>query len=167
MKQVTAFNPAAVMTETIKVNSKADDIYNAVLDITKSEKLFKKVKSSDKKLRRISLVTKVSAFSYGELMTIAINEIGGGTSIAITSEPKTMVGTQSVGAQSAIGVKNRKNIEAFIASISKRINMTAYNPTEPQSCSVADEIQKFKSLLDTGAITQDEFDSKKKQLLSV
>ena len=32
--------------------------------------------------------------------------------------------------------------------------------------SVADEIEKFKKLLDMGAITQDEFDTKKKELLS-
>ena len=32
--------------------------------------------------------------------------------------------------------------------------------------SVADEIKKFKELLDTGAITQKEFDKKKKELLS-
>lgn len=40
--------------------------------------------------------------------------------------------------------------------------------TEPQSTvSVADEILKFKHLLDDGIITQDEFDSKKKQLLGL
>ena len=33
--------------------------------------------------------------------------------------------------------------------------------------SVADEILKFKNLLDMGAITQDEFDAKKKELLSL
>ena len=32
--------------------------------------------------------------------------------------------------------------------------------------SVADEIKKFKELLDIGAITQEEFDAKKKELLS-
>ena len=33
--------------------------------------------------------------------------------------------------------------------------------------SVADEIKKFKELLDMGAITQEEFDAKKKQLLGL
>ena len=31
--------------------------------------------------------------------------------------------------------------------------------------SVADELKKFKDLLDMGVITQEEFDAKKKQLL--
>lgn len=43
------------------------------------------------------------------------------------------------------------------------------NPMQNQSTqiSVADEILKFKKLLDMGAITQEEFDAKKKQLLNL
>ena len=36
-----------------------------------------------------------------------------------------------------------------------------------QKTTVADEIKKFKELLDMGAITQEEFDAKKKQLLGL
>ena len=36
-----------------------------------------------------------------------------------------------------------------------------------QNSSVADEIKKYKDLLDAGAITQEEFDAKKKQLLNL
>ena len=41
--------------------------------------------------------------------------------------------------------------------------------TEKQSqmSSVADEILKFKNLLDNGIITQEEFEAKKKQLLNL
>ena len=37
----------------------------------------------------------------------------------------------------------------------------------PAPVSAADEITKFKALLDAGAITQEEFDAKKKQLLGL
>jgi hypothetical protein len=40
-------------------------------------------------------------------------------------------------------------------------------PTDQQPQSTAEEIMKFKQLLDVGAITQDEYDEKKKQLLGV
>lgn len=41
-------------------------------------------------------------------------------------------------------------------------------PTQPAAAvSAADEIKKYKELLDMGAITQDEFDQKKKQLLGL
>ena len=39
--------------------------------------------------------------------------------------------------------------------------------TQPQEISSADEIKKYKELLDSGIITQEEFDLKKKQLLGL
>ena len=47
-------------------------------------------------------------------------------------------------------------------------NKTANTALTPlQETSSADEIKKYKELLDTGVITQEEFDSKKKQLLGL
>lgn len=44
----------------------------------------------------------------------------------------------------------------------------AEEPTQPQAnIGVADEIKKYKDLLDSGAITEEEFDAKKKQLLGL
>jgi predicted Zn-dependent peptidase len=49
--------------------------------------------------------------------------------------------------------------------ILKRINKeTATTTVTPSS---ADELRKFKELLDSGIITQEEFDTKKKQLLGL
>jgi len=45
----------------------------------------------------------------------------------------------------------------------KRSNST----TQPQVVSNADELKKYKDLLDSGVITQEEFDTKKKQLLGL
>jgi hypothetical protein len=39
--------------------------------------------------------------------------------------------------------------------------------TANQTLSAADEIKKFKALLDSGAITQEEYDAKKKKLLGL
>ena len=47
------------------------------------------------------------------------------------------------------------------------ININADTQTTTPSGSSADEILKFKQLLDVGAITQEEFDAKKKQLLEL
>ena len=41
------------------------------------------------------------------------------------------------------------------------------NPQNSQSISVVDELKNFKELLDSGIITQEEFDAKKKQLLGL
>ena len=44
---------------------------------------------------------------------------------------------------------------------------TAPSPVSSSACSAADELKKFKELLDLGIITQEEFDAKKKQLLGM
>ena len=40
-------------------------------------------------------------------------------------------------------------------------------PVAQQAISAADELKKFKELLDLGAITQEEYNTKKKQLLGL
>ena len=50
----------------------------------------------------------------------------------------------------------------------KRIaNYNSSSGSAPQAASPADEIKKYKELLDMGAITQEEFDAKKRQLLGL
>lgn len=49
----------------------------------------------------------------------------------------------------------------------KRENLKSSNPSFSQNISSADEIAKYKKLLDEGVITQEEFDAKKKQLLGL
>lgn len=49
--------------------------------------------------------------------------------------------------------------------IQKRINEIKNPPASRPVVSVADELMKFKQLLDAGLITRDEFDRKKKELL--
>ena len=44
---------------------------------------------------------------------------------------------------------------------------TAQGSTPASAVSAADELKKFKELLDSGVITQEEFDAKKKQLLGL
>ena len=49
----------------------------------------------------------------------------------------------------------------------KALQATQEVNTQTESISVADEIKKFKDLLDMGAITQEEFEYKKKELLNL
>lgn len=67
-------------------------------------------------------------------------------------------------------MKNKNDIHSIISDLLiKRQNEEKTTETSKHisSSSNADEIKKFKELLDIGAITQEEFDAKKKQLLGM
>lgn len=59
-------------------------------------------------------------------------------------------------------------IQRYIVDYQSKASAPAQASTQPAAAvSTADEIKKYKELLDMGAITQDEFDQKKKQLLGL
>ena len=70
-------------------------------------------------------------------------------------------------------MKNKNEIHAMISNLlierQKTKNTTEVEKTTPTTISTsnADELKKFKELLDSGIITQEEFDAKKKQLLGL
>ena len=70
------------------------------------------------------------------------------------------------------GIKNNVEVfEAISALLIKRQNketsLSVASSKQEHTQSNADELKKFKELLDSGVITQEEFEAKKKQLLGV
>ncbi len=75
------------------------------------------------------------------------------------------------------GAVNNQNANSEMAKIrdysrcpkcnSTNISLLGENESAPSDKSSADELKKYKELLDMGAITQEEFDEKKKQLLNL
>ena len=61
--------------------------------------------------------------------------------------------------------KYDKQLESAKETLAGLDYISASVTTDPQPTDSADEIRKFKSLLDDGIITQDEFDTKKSELL--
>ena len=81
------------------------------------------------------------------------------------------VGTSS-GRIKFLGISNRNEIYEAIKKIladrqTKETKASAPVTNITQAQSSADELKKFKELLDSGIITQEEFDAKKKQLLGL
>lgn len=62
-------------------------------------------------------------------------------------------------------VNNFREASTFI--MQKKVELASAPVQTIQATSAADEILKFKGLLDAGIITQEEFDAKKKQLLGL
>ena len=102
-----------------------------------------------------------------------------GTRVDIPIDSVSAVGTigwlkgisvaSSSGAIKFLYIENSSEIHSAISKIiiarQKQGTNVTTNITQEQSS--ADELKKFKDLLDSGIITQEEFDAKKKQLLGL
>lgn len=65
--------------------------------------------------------------------------------------------------QTQMAIKFKRDLESYMIQVKERNSKASSNA----NISVSDEILKLKNLLDVGALTQEEFDAKKKQLLNL
>ena len=108
--------------------------------------------------------------SFGKQVDLPLDSISAvGTSVF----KGIAVGTSS-GKINFLGISNRDEVYEEIKKIladrqEKEIKVKSAAPVTniTQEQSSADELKKFKDLLDSGIITQEEFDAKKKQLLGL
>ena len=86
-----------------------------------------------------------------------------------TSAFRGIAVTTSSGAIKFNMLENRDEVQSAISGLLiDRQNKTNYNEQAANSGKYdADELKKFKELLDSGVISQEEFDAKKKQLLGL
>lgn len=149
---------------TIEVPYASGDCFNAIKDAIKTLPKFKlKNESLSAGMLQYSVGMGMTSLTWGDIVTIVITALdGGGTKIDITSTAKAPSLLASV--------TENKNIQAitnaFMTEI-KNYQKVDTAPSSPNGLHAADEIKKYKELLDMGAITQDEFDAKKKQLLEL
>lgn len=139
-------------------------VFSAVLRAAKKLDSFT-LDSADELSGRVVLKAGVSLASWGENIPIQlIKEAPTRTLVKIMSSPKTGI---LFGGANDWG-KNRRNIEKIISAISSELeNVPAEKaPNIASSTSTIDAIVKLKGLLDSGAITQEEFDAQKKKLLA-
>ncbi len=116
-----------------------------------------KIKHSDPVSGSFRFGVGVSAFSNGEWIDVqVIQHSDSKTTVKIKSSPKFGFNNSS---------RNRKNIERLSSTISSELSK--YQPAKETSKvqSVADEISKLKSLLDSGVLTQKEYEEQKARLL--
>ena len=103
---------------------------------------------------------------FGKRVDLPLDSI---SSVGFSSLHGISVGTSS-GRISFVFIKNNRDIHKSINDLLINRQKKNAEPTTPpvtSSTSNADELKKYKDLLDSGIITQDEFDAKKKQLLGL
>ncbi len=104
-----------------------------------------------------------------ELQSVAISQISD-----VSTSTGLLMGTLTVNTLGTIfnvGIdkKSVRNVGDRLHSLLLELKSQSAAAPAPAASAVsaADEIKKFKELLDLGAITQEEFDAKKKQLLGL
>ncbi len=102
---------------------------------------------------------------WGKRVDIPLDSI---SAVALTSLFAGVAVASSSGRISFVFLKNRDEIYSAINDLllerqGKSSHIASQNPTG----SNADELKKYKELLDSSVITQEEFDAKKKQLLGL
>ena len=106
------------------------------------------------------------AFVTAQNTHVKQNFVGLMTNLAIVNDTNRIVfcsGTFSYSAANEFSTNLCKEIQAAFNNYKEHENDNSGQGT----VSAADEIVKFKGLLDQGIITQEEFDAKKKQLLGL
>ncbi len=147
---------------SVDVQYARSDCFSAALEAIGSLNKWK-IKSENQTTGVIqaSVSPGITSTTWGDTVMITLKDnASGGTTITVNSSAKVF--SLAAGAQQAKNVN--KFVDAFDSYISK------YKKTASavhDGSSAADEILKFKNLLDVGAITQEEFDAKKQQLLGI
>ena len=126
------------------------------------------------KIRNFRIIKRQAAVWELALSTVNINARDGETEnvIEITyddgGEERVLRLEMKTGANVYSQAKKCQELMDLLRNekILKRISASEAPASQPQF-SVADELKKFKELLDMGAITQEEYDLKKKQLLNL
>lgn len=148
------------------VSYSLEDTYSALKDAAQQLALGSyKIDKFDDNLKIAYLKAGVSLFSWGENINVSVKKSATGATVSIISVPKTGV---MLGGAMDMG-KNRKNINEISQALSNALKKYQLIETDNLSTSpdVADEILKLAKLKDSGILTQEEFDAKKKQLLGI
>ena len=99
----------------------------------------------------------------GKSVNLPINQV---SAIAQGGFGKLIIATSS-GSISFWFVENREEICAFLQERMSKNNGDSVSQTTVMPLSDADELKKYKALLDEGIITQEEFNEKKKKIMNI
>jgi hypothetical protein len=122
--------------------------------------------SADEVSGRVTFKAGLSLASWGEIIPVQLIEVAPTrTQMKVMSSPKTGI---MFGGAMDLG-KNRRNIEKIISAVSDVLSTKPSEIEKPKPVSVSsttDELIKLKSLLDSGVLSQEEFDEQKKKVLA-
>lgn len=144
-----------------------DDVFEALVEAIPTIKGMR-LDKTDRLSGHILAKAGISLMSWGENIPISLVEVSPGrTRINVISTPKTGV---LFGGAFDLG-KNRRNIENILEATSKILSRkppvkTNSTSSPKESLTSAQRISQLKELLDKGLINNDDYESKKADILS-
>lgn len=101
--------------------------------------------------------------SFGKRVDLPVSQI---SSVGLGSSGRITIATSS-GKIHFWLLANREEVHSELAKVINKVQVEKAYATNTPTQSNADELRKYKELLDDGVISQEEFDAKKKQLLGL
>lgn len=101
---------------------------------------------------------------YMEFTFPGSNDRGGGPISGVTNENRFTFGKPTIGAARKLNIEVLK-VKAFIENKIDEIKKQGNESSQKNNVSKADEISKLKSLLDNGAISKEEYDNLKRDII--
>ena len=101
--------------------------------------------------------------SFGKSVALPINQI---SAVALGYCKRITIATSS-GKIHFWLLANRDEVHSALTKVINEVQVEKVHQANPAVQSDAEELKKFKELLDSGVITQEEFDAKKKQILGL
>ncbi len=145
-------------------NGSTLDVYESYIEINHQNLISTLAMSGNKGKKRIS----IQSISAVELKKAMFNEAGYISFSVFGSERRGGIWSAAGDENSILFNTSQNETAQKIADYLEQKRNQSTTPTQVvQQTSAADELKKFKELLDSGIITQEEFDAKKKQLLGL
>lgn len=113
--------PLANQAESLVINLPVAAVYQAVIATVNGSKSYK-LKDDNRILLRVSFQTKASLFSWGEIVTVQLEDRGWQTALTIGAQPKTVFGSQALGAQAMASKQIKKEIDEFLSAMSRNLS---------------------------------------------
>jgi len=151
-------------TSEVDVSYAPESVYLALFNCDWENNKFS-MDSFDDTTRTIFLKSGASMKSWGENITVSVHKNNDTSKVVFLSTPKTGI---LFGGLFDMG-KNRENIRLIMSLLSEQLEHYETVSIAPKNDNVdaVDQIKKYAELRDLKIITQEEFEKKKSQLLSL
>ncbi len=140
-----------------------DDCYNAAKEALVQVGFPLRSENETAGVLQANVKAKITSTTWGDVVTVTVSSMDNGMA-------RVVVNSTAKAASLLAGRQQVKNVDAFtnaLTSALEKYQKISSSAPAPANISAVEEIKQYKELLDIGAITQEEYEAKKKQILNL